>query len=443
MDVLIVNLIVEKILALMFSFLILGNYFLSLQLYKDKMHPAVLFSLFWFILTSLPLLIVIEVPINPFAILYIFSLCFTFTLSGLVFIKASSHPVKKDLGNLNSKFIRNVFYASFILSFVLSLQIIIINGVDLNSFFIDFFSTTSQIAKNRTHEETDYGIVGVLSFFFTYFSALIGGIRAYIAKQGKKMLYFLALLPSLAVMISQSSKIVFLVAFLFLIGSNFLLMIYENRQIKIKMKLILRIFLFCLLFSPVLLISFMSREGYTDFSTLGEAYAKLKPTINSYFFGSVFAFSDFFSAFNYSPSISNYVIERDNMGYYSFKPFFDFFGGTKVFPPGYYPDNFSYEGVLQTNLYTAFRGFLQDFGLLGTIIFFFLFGFFFNSAYSLVKIGKSPIISSSIYIMFIAYLGLSYIINIFTARYVFLVCTAFVVVLYINKLIANHKRFKF
>lgn len=424
--------------------MILGNAILCAKIHNDSLHPTVLFNFYWFILTFFPLLIVIEVPIFPFAILFIFLIGMSFTLSSLPYASfLRKHSLRTKVLNqysFNTTFVKFIFRISIISSIVLSIFILRKHGFSLTSFMSEFLVSASEIAKKRTHEESTYGLTGILSVFFTYFSALLGGLISYYYKGKQKYIYvFLALFPSLFVMLTQSSKIVFLVASLLVVSANFLLMARAKKDIRINVKLLKRIFYYSLLLIPILIISFMSREGYNDFGSSLEAYNTLKPIINSYFFGSIFSFSDFFSAYVTDSSISVYKIEKYNMGYYSFKSVFDSFGGTKVFPPTFYPDEFSYKKVLTTNLFTAFRGFVQDFGVLGTILFFFCFGLVFNTAYFKIKLYKSSILSESLYIMFITFLGLSFIINIFTARYIFLLCFAFIIVSFINNFFQQQK----
>lgn len=437
-----VNFILEKFLALFSCFLILANAKISTKIYKDSLHPTVLFSYYWFFITTIAIVVVFEVPINPMAIFYIFILCLVFTFSGVLFAKFKSN-IKysaNKTSSLNNIFINRVYVLSIISALFFSVLVIINNGFSLSTITSNLLSTASEFAKKRTTDELEYGIAGIFSIFFSNFSALLGGIYSYFFRRKKKIIIiFFSILPSIFIMLTQSSKIVFLVAGLLYFAGRFLVMSFENKQIKINRNVVKNMLYISILLIPLLIISFMSREGYNDFYSFSEAYNKLKPTINSYFFGSIFAFSDFFSSYTIKESISTYKIEYYNCGYYSFKPVFEFFGGTKVFPPTFYDDEFSYHKVLQTNLYTAIRGFIQDFGILGTVLFFLFFGFIINLSYYVIKTSKSPTISSSIYVMFIAFLGLSFIINIFTSRYIFLVCFVLVIILYLNNKFISKK----
>lgn len=438
--------ILQKLLSIFFCFLILVNARICRYFFGSYLHPSSLFSLAWFFFTFIPIVFVYEVPLNPFAIFYIFSITLMFSLGAIPFpwklLKLNEENFNKKIDYLNSSFLRFSLVFSIIFSIIFSSMVIIENGFNFNQFLIDFVSTSAAFAKQRGTENINYGIYGVLSVFFTYFSALIGGVISFfkLSNLNKFKIYIISILPSVFVMVTQSSKIIFLISTIFFISSIFLLMVYKRKDLKITIKETAKIGLFFLSLFPLIILTFILREGYNNFFNLNDALQTLKPPINSYFFGSVYAFADFFSYYTNSTSFSNYEIEYFQMGYYSFKPIFELFGGTKTFPVGYYPDYFSYNNIIATNIFTAFRGFIQDFGLIGTLLFFFIFSFLINLCYFKILNGKQEWFCSAIYIMFIAYLGLSFLLNIFTARYVFLIVLAFYLIMKINYSIIKSKR---
>jgi hypothetical protein len=138
-------------------------------------------------------------------------------------------------------------------------------------------------------------------------------------------------------------------------------------------------------------------------------------------------------------SVSNYNEESLTFGYYSFKPIFDMFGGTKVFPPGYYLDSYNYHDYITTNLFTYYRALIQDFGLLGSCFFIFFIGIGIHYSYYILLTKKRPYFSVVIFIVFCTFLGLSYILNIFTARNIFLVALGLYTLLFFNSLSSNFK----
>src|SRR6266436_455289 len=64
--------IYEKCFALVFSLMILGQAYLVRRYVGTWLFPACIFGLFWFGFTFFPLAILFWVPVNPYAIAFIF-----------------------------------------------------------------------------------------------------------------------------------------------------------------------------------------------------------------------------------------------------------------------------------------------------------------------------------------------------------------------------------
>ncbi len=80
---------------------------------------------------------------------------------------------------------------------------------------------------------------------------------------------------------------------------------------------------------------------------------------------------------------------------------------------GYYEEYFRVPGVLQTNIYTFFRGAITDFTIAGSFIFFFISGLLLNVVYRRMLNRQFSPISQSAYILYAGYLYTSYIISLF------------------------------
>ncbi|MDF2434773.1 MAG: hypothetical protein JWP44_4404 [Mucilaginibacter sp.] len=438
--------ILYKLIAIFFSVLLLVQAYVIKVSTGSYLLPASLFSFVWFLFTIIPLVLLFNVPVNPLAILYIFLAISAFSFSAIPFnwkyaILKNKEKELTVLPELNSKFIHLIRYLSVILSITFSILIVTSNGFPVQAFFTDFISTTARYAALRGNEYLEYGIIGTLSTFFTHFSAVLGAIVTFYKKsKTKRFLSFLmSITPSLFAMLTQSSKLVFFVAIIFYLSTTLLMKIYSGKHFLFNISDIFKLIGISLLLLPLIIIAFVSRDGYSDFNNSNEAINLLLPAINSYFFGSMYAFCDFFSFYMGFHSMSNYKVEYYNLGYDSFKSVFDLFGGTKVFPPGYYNDNYFYKDVLATNIYTAFRGFIQDFGCLGTIIFMYLLGLFFHFSFYKLLVKRDSWLAGGIFIMFFGFACYSFLISIFVARYIFLITLSFYFVLTINGYINRKK----
>jgi oligosaccharide repeat unit polymerase len=190
-----------------------------------------------------------------------------------------------------------------------------------------------------------------------------------------------------------------------------------------------------ILFTPLLLIAFRAREGYNNFEII-----ELIPIMSSYFFGSIYAFSDYFNSLIGLETVSQYINEEHlTFGYYSFKPIFEFFGGTKIFPIGYYEDSFNFKDTIQSNIFTYFRQLIQDFGVIGSIFFIFLMGCVVHLFYFFIYKLNRPFFSISVFFIFLVFLGMSYLTNIFTARSVIMISITLYGMLKLNYIFSSKK----
>lgn len=439
--------ILYKLLAILFSVLLLVQAYVIKKLAGSYLIPASLFSSAWFIYTAVPLVLMFDVPINPLAILYIFIAILVFSLSAIPFnwrfaLERNKAKRLTILPTLNSRYIRVCLYVSIVLSVTLSVLFVISNGFTLDAFRQDFIDTSARYAALRGNEYVGYGMLGTLSVFFTYFSATLGAIVAFYKNTRTKALlsFLLCMAPSIFAMVTQSSKLLFLVAFIFYVSSALLMRVYSNERTVFTLSDLSKTIAPIVLITPFVALSFISREGYSNF---GDPEGMIRLAIHafdSYLFGSLYAFADFFSFALGMKSASHYRLEYYDLGYYSFKGIFDTFGGTKLFPPGYYYDVYIYKTVLATNVFGVFRSFIEDFGFVGTIAFMYPFGLLFHFMFYRLMVRRRPWFPSVVFVIFLGFVGLSSLISIFTARYVFLVAGSLYLVLLTNSYIDRFSR---
>ena len=430
-----------KIITLIVSLFFLGQTFLIKKLVGTYLSPGGLFSFFWFIFSFFPLILLPSIPINPLGITFILTCTIFFNLSTIFFDWKNALAINRSnkivsLAKLNSKFSKWLLILCFVSSILFSSLSVISNGFGIKLFITDFIGASARYAALRGNEYLDYGIYGTLGVFFTYFGALLGAIILSLTPKKRNIVIFLSIFPSVFAMLTQSSKLIFFIAVIFFVSSTFLLRIFKDEKFILKRSDMIRLFKIAIIFIPILFIAFISREGYNDFSNTQEAANLILPAVASYFFGSFYAFCDYYAFYMGSGYLNNYDIDVYNYGYYSFKAIYDTFGGNKYFPPGFYADYYIYKDSLATNIYTAFRGFIQDFGTIGCLVFMFAFGLFSNLCFYLLLVRKKPWLYCGIYITMVAFVCLSFLISIFTARYVFLLSIALIIYLFINDLIS-------
>lgn len=404
--------------------------------------PASLFSFAWFLFSIVPLVVLFNVPINPLSALFIVGCIFAFSLSSIPFnwqyvLEKNAEKATTLLPTLNSKVIKAAFYSSILGSCIFSVLLVLQNGFDLQGFVTDFIATSARYAALRGNEYLEYGVFGTLSIFFTYFSAALGGVLTFFKKGGKMGMFFVSICPSLFAMLTQSSKLIFFVAVVFYMATTLLLKIFSDQRFIFNAKDLKKLLVLGIIILPLLTIAFISRDGYNNFNNSSEAADLLLPAVYSYFFGSYYAFADFISFYWGMPSVSLYKVEHYNLGYDSFKGIYDMLGGTKIYPAGFYNDFYMYKNLLATNIYSFFRGAVQDFGCIGTIVLMYIFGLLSHFFFYRLLIKSKPFFEAAIFIIFFAFVGLSFLINIFTARYVFLIAFAFFALCHINSYLTS------
>jgi oligosaccharide repeat unit polymerase len=296
------------------------------------------------------------------------------------------------------------------------------SGFDLRSVIFDLIETSGSYAALRGHEDVEYGLLGLLSIFFTNLAPALGGLIYSSERLKGKGLRVLALSigPAVYYMLTQSTKLALMLAIAIWISSVMLAKILNGDLSLFKRSEMSKWAIYAVVLLPLISLSFLTRQGYSDYSGAGDALNLLSYLFLSYAVGQIYAFSDFFSYYIGMESSQSYRDDYLSLGYYSFKSIFDAFGGTKYFPPGYYDENFSIGDLLSTNIFTVFRSLIYDFGLLGSVVFMFCFGFVVHASYYRLLVAKKPWFNGAAFIVFSVFIFMSYLYSVFSARYMFL-----------------------
>jgi hypothetical protein len=91
--------------------------------------------------------------------------------------------------------------------------------------------------------------------------------------------------------------------------------------------------------------------------------------------------------------------------------FFNFIGTSKTAPPGIYDDYYILEGLLQTNIYTHYRGLILDFSLIGSMLVMTFAGLISHFMYFFLLTNRRPWLSAAFYLHLIGYIYTSFIIS--------------------------------
>lgn len=295
-----------------------------------------------------------------------------------------------------------------------------INGINLKQLtnLEALIGINTYIASMRYSEGTASTPLMQILSVFTYTAPLIGGYMLLkVRNKVEKLICFATFIPILLSVVLTNGKAGFIASF-FLFISGFLVKITEKKKSikKFNFKRLILIFSILILVISILIIAMMLRIGEFNIDTLNIVFKKFL----IYAFGHMQAFDNWFN-----------VMDKNvcTFGGYTFMAIFKNLGLIERIRGVYEP----VEGVY-SNVFTAYRGIIHDFGIIGSIFFIFVSGLISGYFYGHLKSKKklkliSPVVVSSIY-FFIFY---SFIISPWTYTSYSLVFLVFFLYLWITR----------
>lgn len=408
------ELMTEVIAFKLVSILCSGG-FLLLACFSKKvigvwLNPASIFSLFWFLYTALPFVIVFDAPINPFSVLYI--LCFNaaFVSSVVIFnwrtaFQRNSNKVSA-VELFNTLLFRAMFYTFSFLAISFSLSGVFSQGFTVGDVFTNPMAVAGGYAKKRYSGEVVITLFSQIGLLSSYLTVVFGGLLYGSLRRGesKLVIVIMAFVPSLLVMILQSAKGLFFFSIFLFCGGILVARIYDKSYQLFTLKAARTLGSYAVIVFPVIVMSFLSRGLY---GSADSAYVifKLKRYLVTYSSGHIYAFSDWFSDRYFNYSVLSYDQNSMAAGFYTFMSFFRILGDDRVVPMGVYNQFYVYGDYIVTNLYTIFRGLIVDFGLLGSLVFAVVIGFINNFVYYRLLCSRE---NSAYIILLVFFIAMSY-----------------------------------
>ncbi|WP_237342657.1 O-antigen polymerase [Weissella jogaejeotgali] len=339
------------------------------------MEPTFLFSNIWlfFLFSSLAF---VKFEYNYHGVFYITSLCLVGFVLNLYIGKVVGENVKKK------NFIGfNIHKSNFILLGVVSLGMLVpflnirLNGFSISSFlsFDDFLEMNNQMAVNRYNGAHKTSTVMQILMVFEYLSPIIGGYHfASVNNKKNKLLGLLGFLPALSNILVQNTKSEFLSSMFFFVSSMMIANVYLGKDFRIKFSSLVKWTLTLLGALSGLILTMLFRIGEITSQNVHTVLNKFL----IYAFGHVPTFDYWLG--NYHETFGH------GLGINTFIGIFNFLGiSTRI--RGVYSEYIIVEGF-PANIYTVFRGLIEDFGVIGSFIFFsFIMGIVIFSYYSLIK----------------------------------------------------------
>ena len=410
--------IVQKLACVFVSFAILGNAYFTRRIVGSWSAPGALFSLFWFAMTFLPLVLLPAVPANPWALLYILAACVVMSLSaglkrwGNAWRQRAYYaPVTGPVYNTHFLFVAFLGCAAgAMLCIILS---IFTQGFSITDLTTNLIGSASEYINRRYNQDLIQNLFQSCGNVFSYATSALGGLvlLGLRARSRRFLTITLVILPGLLVMVVQGAKgMLFLNLAMFFGGTLIYRLHRGDRRIFDKGFFVKGAPYFAAIFAAVT-FAFLARG--ISASSIQEAFEPLVKLYGSYAAGHLYAFSDWFSFYTVGESSQPYAREPATYGFYTFMTIFQLFGDKREVYPGIYAEYFTYSYYLQTNIYTIFRGLIQDFGIPGSLLIIGVFGFITNELYySLIAKPISGFRAAS-YIFMMGIFYMSYLISIF------------------------------
>lgn len=350
------------------------------------LNPVSIFSLFWFFYTAFPLVVAFEAPVNPLAILYILFFCLSFSLSGYMLpwrVALARNESKPDAAYyFNRPLMVAAFYGAAGFAVLMNFFGVLQQGISIDQLLSNPIAVGGIYAGKRYSGEIVPNVFSQLGLQCCYYTAVFGGLiyGSRGAAKGKIRLLMFTFLPALLVMFLQSAKGLFFFSIFLFLGGVLVTRLYNKNYTLIDYSGFRSLFLYGLLVFPIVLASFMSRGIYAvDDPML--VLNRLRYYLVTYSSVHLPAFSDWFSERYLNESLMGYQQDVMTMGFFTFMSFFQLAGDDRYVPMGTYDEFYTYGEFIKGNLFTAFRGLINDFGLFGSLVFAFFAGMFCNFIY--------------------------------------------------------------
>ncbi|MFC5461613.1 O-antigen polymerase [Massilia niabensis] len=437
--------IIDKLVAICFSFGILFQAVVVRRLVGTWLFPATLFSLFWFFATIVPLAFLFLVPVSPLAMIYIFCACILFSCTALPFHWRAAFLKNSLLGpteNYGSPFMVRSFYlfsAGAVVTLIISIGE---QGFSLTDILLNFLAVANQYMAKRYSDELSTSIFSQLSFVLMYPAAIFGGLVFDEAKSGRKKLLYMALvlMPSLLALLVQGAKGNLFLVLAFFWGAILMGKLNKGERTLFREINWVKTSIYLFAVFVMLIMSFLSRGLFeeTDNNVIVNGLIRY---FASYTSAHLYAFSDWFSYYVGAGSVMNYDLDGEANGFYTFMSAFKLAGSQKETVPGVYGEYFYYGEFITSNIYTWFRGLITDFGLSGAAVFMCVFGAISHLMFFGGLVLKNRVIPHTFFIHFIGFVYTTYIISLLIWNSVYTSFIIVAVVLIVNRWLNGNRHF--
>lgn len=331
--------------------LFVGLIFLANSIFYRQLTPSYMATMFW----SVQVIIAIIFINDSFYGFYDALIWLWFVLFSCVLLGIDANKKRKNIEfdvSIDIIKARKGITVQCLLAYICVVLNINAHGFDFNSFLsLDSLAeANNEMAINRYSGTEGGSFLAQLLLMFVYSSCVsVGYLKGFSDKRLTKLI-LIAIVPSILIVFSLNTKAVFLTCVIFLFVGYIVGIKSAKKTIEINTIKITKFVTILIIPVCILIFSMMLRIGTIDISTFEIVIHKFI----SYSLAHIPAFCYWFQN---NISIEYSLGEKTLLGPLSFL-------GINERIQGVYSDFWS-DGYLMTNVYSYFRGLIEDFGIVG------------------------------------------------------------------------------
>jgi oligosaccharide repeat unit polymerase len=344
------------------------------RLNSSWLSPAVFFSSLWSFFICVPLIFAPQYPINSYGLWIITLFVYAVGIGSFIVDNFSKNKINLNINKITEKVFKPLFFIAEVM-IVLSLAGLILlfffglSRFNLSNSLIDFLLLPNQFSMDRYTDVVVMPIsIRILMYFLFPASLMAGVVFRFVEKRWKKLILFSPILISIGyafILTTRSTIILCLVLWL----SGFFAtksLKQDEKANSFNIKFLVLALFFGAIFIGIFILTAWLREAGGEF-----IFSAMVENIRVYFFGYLSSFTQW---------AQNYNHDNFSMGLVTFAGPSDLLGLTER-GLGFY-NEISILGESHTNIFTALRGIIHDYSILGGFIFFLLFGLLSSLAYN-------------------------------------------------------------
>ena len=337
------------------------------------LSPPVFFSTLWSFFIIAPLIFAPKYPINSFGLWVITFFVFAVGTGSFIGNFINKKYISNNFEILNKKTFKTLFFLVEILIFLSFTGLILLfffglSRFNLSSSLIDLLLLPNQFSIDRYSDVVVIPTFIRLLMYFLFPASLIAGIVfGYFKKGWRRITLLLPIFVSIGYAFILTTRSTIILSFVLWISGFFASKIlnHEENTNFFKIRSLVLTLLLGSSFITIFVLTAWLRDAGGEF-----IITAMIENVRAYFFGYLSSFTQW---------VENYNFDRLSMGLVTFAGPADLMGLTDR-GLGFY-NEISILGESHTNIFTALRGIIHDYSIIGGFIFLGFLGFLSTIAY--------------------------------------------------------------